>query len=270
VKLVRAALCADREAVDRAIDAARTTGELDHRGLEFVLEAGWDGARAYVLGDIVPGSPASRLIARGPVEADPARSILRFAAEGLAAAHAVGAFHGALEALLLHVGYAGDRVLVRDFGLAGLTSTGAPTAAGDVLALGVIARELGCELPPGLLARMLHDEPAARPTMIEIRDQLGGAHRSTLVPPVVPPPAPAPSPPPPRRHAMPPSAARCDRCGELTVHAYCPNCGAYVVHGPNPPRDIAQLMAALAATDPGAADELTPLPGPPPLPDDKP
>ncbi len=70
VKLVRAELCGDRGRVDRALAAASTVGALDHRGIEFVIEAGWDGDDAYLLGDIVPGTTAARMIARRQLDVD--------------------------------------------------------------------------------------------------------------------------------------------------------------------------------------------------------
>src|SRR5580704_7796572 len=87
VKLVRAELCGDHARIERALDTARAVGELDHRGLEFVIEAGWDGDTAYVLGDIVPGTTAARLVARRSLEVESATAIVELIAGALAAAH---------------------------------------------------------------------------------------------------------------------------------------------------------------------------------------
>src|SRR5438445_6345340 len=100
VKILRPELCGDRGRVDRALAAAREVGAVDHRGIEFVIEAGWDGEHAYVLGDIVPGTTAARLIARNSLEVDQTVSIVRLAAEAIAAAHAAGVHHHALEPML--------------------------------------------------------------------------------------------------------------------------------------------------------------------------
>jgi len=263
VKLLRPEVCGDRERVDRALAAAKAVGALDHRGIEFVIEAGWDGDRAYLLGDLMPGTPVAKLVARRAFEPDTASAIIHLAADALAAAHLAGVHHLALDPVLLHVGFASDRVLVRDFGLGELApaseayrapeqraAASAVGAAADVYALGCIAYELLCGVPPPvdgpappvrvavpdvssrveeLLRRMLAPDPAARPAMADVRDELAGKRRAAVGAP----PAPAPPREPPRARLP----------------------------------DVAEVMAALAVE---GSDEPTPGPGPPPEPPEPP
>ncbi len=191
VKLVRGELVGDPARVERAFAAARAAGALDHRGIEFVIEAGWDGDRAYLLGDVVPGSAASRRVAQRVFDPDAAASIVRYAAEALAAAHAIGAHHHALEPLLLHLGFAADRVVVRDFGLAALAApatsaayrapelwAGDAGAPADVYALGAIAIELMCGHGPlADASERAHREEAAAPA----RTWVPGSRRCSTI-----------------------------------------------------------------------------------------
>ncbi len=102
-----------------------------------------------------------------------------------------------------------------------------------------------------------------RPTMCEIRDELGGLPREVAVAARSVAAAVAATPRPRPAVAVEPIAPgmrRCHRCQQPSVaaHTYCHHCGAA---GPVAPRDVESLMAHLAAT---ASDEVTPPPGPPP------
>nr|HEX4316112.1 protein kinase [Kofleriaceae bacterium] len=309
VKLVRAELCADRARVDRALDAARVVGAIDHRSIEYCIEAGWDGDRAYVLGDIVPGTNATRVIARRSLEAEQVAAIVQLVAEALAVAHGEGVVHGALEPRLVHIGFAADRVVLRDFGIAGLVddagaraaqepyrapelAPGGSSVAGDIYALGSIAREMldATRAPSSelleLVARMTAVDASARPPATEVRDALAEMARGaenvavaqtevverrrapTEPPPGSPPRASEPAPRPSTVMAAPArihrDAWRCDRCHTPNAQgrAFCLHCGAPAVPAHH---DVQSLMAALAAH---GSDDLTPPPGPPPSPPD--
>ena len=300
VKLVRGELCGDRERVDRALDAARAVGALDHRGIEFVIEAGWDGDDAYVLGDIVPGTTAARLVERRTLDAESATAIVGLVADALAAAHAIGVVHGSVEPTVVHVGFAADRVVVRDFGIAALAGAVADSPAEDVRALGELASALLAAAidatPPeiaALVARMRADDPATRPTAADVRDAIAAYARGAVDvaaegtaaiqrrrAPTEPPagmPAravepvgervddePRPASPAPVRRIAPGVAWRCDRCGtrNARARAFCVHCGAPA----NAVHDVGAVMAALAEHE-LASDELTQPPGPPPKPE---
>jgi len=241
VKVLRAELCTDRATVERAFETARSAAALEHRGIERIVEAGWDGDHAYTLGDVVPGASAAELLARRVFEPDSARTIVRLAADALAAAHGAGLYHHALDPSVLYVGYASDRVQVRDFGVPALLATTSDGAAADVLALGGLAmtlmtgkpadtsqslRTLVPEIAVGfeeLIAQMLSEDAAERPTMAQVRDELGGAPRVTVAIALPDPPRPAAA------------------------------------------RDVLAVMSELALL---ASDEITPPPGPPPEPDE--
>lgn len=303
VKLVRPELCADRGRVERALAAARTVGALDHRGIEFVIEAGWDGDRAYVLGDIVPGTNATRLVSRRSLEADAVAVIVTLIADALAAAHAAGVVHGALEPVLVHVGFASDRVIVRDFGVAELHGDGGAARAAyrapeggsgtpaDVYALGAIAREMlaaaigaAPDAVTELFASMVAPDPAARPTAAAVRDELEALARAaenvavtqTAIAqrrraPTEPPEGGAPVRPsqPPRELAAATRSPSLLRSGSWR----CDRCGtrnarghAFCLHCSAPAvaaHDVSSVMASLAAD---GSDEVTPPPGPPPEP----
>jgi serine/threonine-protein kinase len=152
------------------------------------------------LSDIVPGTTAARMVARGSLDADAAAALVELIAGALAAAHAIGVVHHALEPAVVHVGFAADRVIVRDFGLAALVEDGDgdaarapyrapelardPASAGpaaDVYALGCIAAELLAAAPAlpvappqlvALIARMRVEDSAARPTAAEVAAEL--------------------------------------------------------------------------------------------------
>lgn len=290
VKVLTAEASADRARVEHAFATARKIGALDHRGIEFVIEAGWDGAHAYVLGDIVPGSNVAWLVEKRAFHEDTAASIVRIAADALAAAHAEAVYHHALEPLLVHVGFASDRVIVRDFGLATLVAgeSAAPyrapeldsapdTAAGpaDVYALGRIGLEMLAASPQtnstptddlrALLDRMVSTDPAARPTAAEVRDALGVAKQE--IPSVVAGATFVNAKPSERDNSIPRVARAAWRCGDCdglngAEHIFCLACSAPMTRGtPYVAKDIASLMSSLAGD---FADEDTPPPGPPP------
>lgn len=240
VKVLHAALCEDRPRVERAFAVAEAAAALEHRGIERIVEAGWDGDHAYTLGDIVPGASAAELLARRVFEPESAQTLVRLVADALVAAHDAGICHRALDPAVLYVGYASDRIQLRDFGLPDLhplVEDSADGAAADIRALGALAmtlmtgkpadvtqslRALVPEITIGfeeLVAQMLADDPAERPTSRQIRDELGGAPRVTVAVAV----------PDPQR----PAAAR----------------------------DVLAVMTELALQ---ASDEVTPPPGPPP------
>jgi serine/threonine protein kinase len=288
VKILQPEACGDRARVEHAFATARKLGELDHRGIEFVIEAGWDKDHAYVLGDIVPGSTVAWLLEKRAFREDTAAAIVRIAADALAAAHAQGVYHHALEPLLVHVGFAADRVIVRDFGLATLVASeeakayrapeldGAPdSAAGpaDVYALGKIGLEMLASATPddelkALLDRMVAGDPAARPTAAEVRDTLAVAKPE--VPSVVAGATFVNAKPSERDSTVPRVARAAWRCGDCdspngAEHIFCLACSAPMSRGiPYVAKDIATLMSALAGD---FADEDTPPPGPPPKPE---
>jgi serine/threonine-protein kinase len=112
---------------DRAVKEAEAVGVIDHPNVVGLYDTGVEGDRMWMLLDRVDGPDLGRLVREGGV-LDVARAvrIVRQAAEGVAAAHALGILHRDLKPENILVG-PGDLVKVTDFGHVYIRYLGAET-----------------------------------------------------------------------------------------------------------------------------------------------
>lgn len=118
----------NRRARARFRRLARARADLEHPALLSVREIGDEGGRLFVATEPFPSRSLADLLRNGPLDPNLALRLLRAAADGLDAAHAVGLVHRTLsgESVLLD----GDRVKLDLFGL--FTAVGQPSW-GDVV-----------------------------------------------------------------------------------------------------------------------------------------
>ncbi|MQY05155.1 serine/threonine-protein kinase [Actinomadura macrotermitis] len=171
VKLLREELIGDDSAGRRFAAEARYAASLRHGGIAQVYDAREHEGRAYLVMELVPGEPLSRLLARtGGLPVERTLELVAQTAAGLAAAHAAGIVHRDIKPPNLMVTTDGT-VKITDFGIArGLkaasqTQTGmvmgsahyiSPeqasgqqlTPAADLYSLGVVAYECLAGSPP--------------------------------------------------------------------------------------------------------------------------
>jgi serine/threonine-protein kinase len=171
VKLLKAEYADDADFRQRFAAEARNAAALQHPNVAGVLDVGElpaeDGSgvpRPIIVMELVPGQPLSTLLRGGdPMPPGTAASLLAQAADGVAAAHALGIVHRDLKPANLLVTPDGT-VKITDFGIAraaatvGLTQTGQivgtpqyvspeqvdgrpATAASDIYALGIVLYE---------------------------------------------------------------------------------------------------------------------------------
>ncbi len=175
IKILRDDLVDSPGFLERFRAEARHTAALSHPGVAGVYDYGedHDGDRcvAYLVMELVPGQPLSRVMAdRGPLPVNTVLSLLAQTAEALHAAHVLGVVHRDVKPgnlLLLEDG----RIKVTDFGIAraansvSLTEVGQvigtaryispeqaaggnATPASDIYSLGVIGYEMLAGHPP--------------------------------------------------------------------------------------------------------------------------
>jgi serine/threonine-protein kinase len=118
----------NRRARARFRRLARARAELEHPALLGVREIGEEGGRLFVATEPFPSRSLADLLRTGPLDPNLALRLLKAAADGLDAAHAVGLVHRTLsgESVLVD----GDRVKLDLFGL--FTAVGQPSW-GDVV-----------------------------------------------------------------------------------------------------------------------------------------
>ena len=165
VKLLNAGLSQEPDFVERFRAEARHTAALQHPNIAAVYDYGEDDGTAYLVMELVPGQPLSRIIAeRAPLSAQETVAILIQAATALAAAHESGVVHRDVKPANIIVTPDGTAKLT-DFGIARaadsvpLTQTGqvlgtaqylspeqalgqSATPASDIYALGVVGHEM--------------------------------------------------------------------------------------------------------------------------------
>ncbi len=105
---------------------ARAIARIQHPNVApiFRLDTLTDGTRYLVMPYIDGGSLEDRLAARGPLAPPEARRVLAQLAAALSAAHAAGIIHRDVRPANVLYDRAADRVLLVDFGTAGLLDTG--------------------------------------------------------------------------------------------------------------------------------------------------
>ncbi|MGI8524317.1 MAG: serine/threonine-protein kinase [Nocardioides sp.] len=112
---------------------ARHAGGLHHAGVAQVFDFGIQGARPYLVMELVEGKPLNALLTRGrPMDAEVARDLVAQAASALGAAHALGIVHRDVKPANLIV-TPDQRVKVTDFGIARAADSVALTETGQVL-----------------------------------------------------------------------------------------------------------------------------------------
>jgi eukaryotic-like serine/threonine-protein kinase len=170
LKVMRSRLSGEEEPRRRFLREARAAGEVRHKHLVPVLDAGEDGERRYLVMPYVPGRNLDDRLAEGPLPVPELVQILAEVASGLDALHRAGLVHRDVKASNVLLDERGSAVLT-DFGLAKrddwsrLTKMGqvmgtvdyiAPellrgenaTPASDVYPLGCVTYEMVAGRPP--------------------------------------------------------------------------------------------------------------------------
>jgi predicted ATPase len=123
IKILPAAVAADRDRLRRFEQEARLASALNHPNIVTIHELGRDGSTHYIVMELIEGQTLGELLAAG---VPPIRTILEIAAqisEGLAKAHEAGIAHRDLKpgnVMVSHDGF----VKILDFGLAKLAPLG--------------------------------------------------------------------------------------------------------------------------------------------------
>ena len=112
---------------------ARNTALLNHPGVANVFDYGEEDNSAYLVMELVPGSPLSSIIEReGTLPPDRVLNFIAQTARALAAAHSQGLVHRDVKPGNLII-TPDDRVKVTDFGIARLANQVPLTATGQVM-----------------------------------------------------------------------------------------------------------------------------------------
>jgi eukaryotic-like serine/threonine-protein kinase len=170
LKVMRSRLSGDEESRKRFLREARAAGEVRHKHLVPVLDAGEAGDRRYLVMPYVPGQNLDSRLGEGPISVPDLVRILAEVASGLDALHRAGLVHRDVKASNVLLDEQGSAALT-DFGLAKredwsrLTKMGqvmgtvdyiAPellrgepaTPASDLYALGCVTYEMVAGHPP--------------------------------------------------------------------------------------------------------------------------
>ncbi len=126
VKILSDALAEDDTARARFDREAKASASLDHRNAVEVYKFGYlsDGLPYLVMQYVKGGTLEDRLAAEGPLPLDVAKKILIEVADALSAAHARGFVHRDVRPENVLCDKERDRVLLSDFGLAGILPRG--------------------------------------------------------------------------------------------------------------------------------------------------
>lgn len=141
VKVLRASLALDGTARQRFLREARLSARIHHPNVATVHRVGEleaDG-RPYLVMEYIDGRTFEDILAAGgPLEEDEVRRVLREVSGALEAAHRLGIIHRDVRPGNIMRTRDGDRVVLTDFGLAGILETGGEavtrlTGAGQIL-----------------------------------------------------------------------------------------------------------------------------------------
>lgn len=189
VKVLRESLFGHPTVQERFARESQALARLDHAAIVKVYDAGGDGNRAYLVMELVPGEPLSKVLQSKRLDRSRLLALLEKVARGVHHAHEKGVIHRDLKPDNIMV--RGEEPKVADFGLAhlvesspALTRSGAVlgtpmymapeqveggrdiTARTDVHALGVLLYEILTGRPPHpgtsipeVYAKIARDEP---------------------------------------------------------------------------------------------------------------
>jgi tetratricopeptide (TPR) repeat protein/tRNA A-37 threonylcarbamoyl transferase component Bud32 len=189
VKVLRESLFGHPTVRERFARESQALARLDHSAIVKVFDAGGDGGQAYLVMELVPGEPLSKVLEAKRLDRPRLLALLEKVARGVHHAHEKGVIHRDLKPDNILV--SGEEPKVADFGLAhlvesspALTRSGAVlgtpmymapeqveggreiTARTDVHSLGVLLYEILTGRPPHpgtnipeVYARIAHDEP---------------------------------------------------------------------------------------------------------------
>ncbi len=131
VKILHPWVAEDPELRDRLEREALALARLTHPNVVRLYDAQHDGARSFIVMELVEGTNLSAVIAaRGRLSWHEARTLLRPVAEALAFAHDRGVVHRDLSPANVLVERSTRRVVVTDFGLARLARAGLRSTTG--------------------------------------------------------------------------------------------------------------------------------------------
>jgi tetratricopeptide (TPR) repeat protein/tRNA A-37 threonylcarbamoyl transferase component Bud32 len=132
VKVLRESLFGHPVVGDRFARESQALARLDHPGVVKVYDAGSDGGQAYLVMELVPGEPLSKILAEKTLDRRRLLRLLEKVARGIHHAHEKGVIHRDLKPDNILV--SGEEPKVADFGLAHLVeSSPALTRSGAVL-----------------------------------------------------------------------------------------------------------------------------------------
>ena len=133
VKILKEEYTGDPSFLERFRAEARNTALLNHPGVANVFDYGEEDNSAYLVMELVPGSPLSSIIEReGTLPPDRVLNFIAQTARALAAAHSQGLVHRDVKPGNLII-TPDDRVKVTDFGIARLANQVPLTATGQVM-----------------------------------------------------------------------------------------------------------------------------------------
>ena len=136
IKVLRAELARDEQALARFHREARLAASLDSRHVVRIYDLGVvETGEPYLVMELLDGEDLAAIVERGPVPVEQATRWIAAACEALGEAHGLGIVHRDIKPSNLFV-TRGDRLVVLDFGLAKLTAAGNPFITREGMVLG--------------------------------------------------------------------------------------------------------------------------------------